>query len=299
MQLDVIFEAGKEVTLRVNGPEEVHLSGYAVTVLSEEEGDEDMYGQPMDLPSLESLQKGKDDDGKEKSALRKLVDGELEEDEDDDEDFDEDDEEEEDPEDHILRDKKGRIIELKKKKDDEEEKEEEEETKQPPAKRKREESKQTQKKKVEEASEKPEAKQQQKQQKKQQQKQKAASLKEKEQMHAAANQVLQNGKAGLKFMDIVKGDGKASVPGKRVSVNYIGKLENGKVFDQSRGRPFTFRLGVGEVIKGWDLGVKGMREGGKRQLVIPAHLAYGARGAPPTIPPNATLIFDVELLKAW
>jgi FK506-binding nuclear protein len=81
----------------------------------------------------------------------------------------------------------------------------------------------------------------------------------------------------------------------QVKVNYVGRLENGRIFDQSRGA-FDFRLGVGKVIKGWDLGVVGMRVGGKRRLVIPPKLAYGASGVPGTIPKNETLTFDVELV---
>ena len=109
---------------------------------------------------------------------------------------------------------------------------------------------------------------------------------------------------GLVKTDIVVGKGKEAVPGATVSVYYTGWLhdrkgihERGKQFDSSAGRgPFTFPLGSGRVIKGWDEGVAGMKVGGKRTLVIPAELAYGARGAGGVIPPNATLIFDVELL---
>ncbi|RKP22658.1 hypothetical protein SYNPS1DRAFT_19784, partial [Syncephalis pseudoplumigaleata] len=79
-----------------------------------------------------------------------------------------------------------------------------------------------------------------------------------------------------------------------LSMRYIGRLMNGKVFDQNtKGKPFNFKLGKGEVIKGWDMGIEGMMLNGKRRLTIPAKLAYGSRGAPPDIPPNATLQFDV------
>ena len=103
----------------------------------------------------------------------------------------------------------------------------------------------------------------------------------------------------LKITINQEGSGDRADLGMSVSVHYTGKLEDGTVFDSSipRGQPFTFTLGAGQVIKGWDLGVEGMKVGEKRNLVIPPHLGYGVRGAGATIPPNATLIFDVELLE--
>ena len=104
--------------------------------------------------------------------------------------------------------------------------------------------------------------------------------------------------SGLVILDLVLGEGEEAIPGKTVTVNYTGKLENGEQFDTSIGRaPFSFPLGAGRVIKGWDEGVTGMKVGGQRKLTIPPELAYGTRGAGNVIPPNATLIFDVELLK--
>jgi peptidylprolyl isomerase len=104
--------------------------------------------------------------------------------------------------------------------------------------------------------------------------------------------------SGLKYVDIVEGTGVSPEPGQNVTVHYTGTLENGTKFDSSldRGQPFTFKIGVGQVIKGWDEGVMTMKVGGKRRLTIPPHLGYGQRGAGGVIPPNATLIFDVELL---
>jgi len=103
----------------------------------------------------------------------------------------------------------------------------------------------------------------------------------------------------LKITIEQNGSGDSAETGMSVSVHYTGKLEDGTVFDSSipRGQPFTFTLGAGQVIKGWDLGVEGMKLGEKRSLVIPPHLGYGIRGAGATIPPNATLIFDIELLE--
>lgn len=102
----------------------------------------------------------------------------------------------------------------------------------------------------------------------------------------------------LKIEDIKVGTGDEAVAGKKVTVNYSGTLTDGTKFDSSydRGVPFSFNLGEGDVIQGWDLGVAGMKVGGKRKLTIPSDLGYGARGAGDVIPPNATLVFEVELL---
>lgn len=104
--------------------------------------------------------------------------------------------------------------------------------------------------------------------------------------------------SGLKYTDLQIGDGTEATAGKTVNVHYTGWLENGTKFDSSheRRQPFSFSLGAGQVIRGWDEGVAGMKVGGKRRLTIPAALGYGARGAGGVIPPNATLIFEVELL---
>jgi peptidylprolyl isomerase len=105
--------------------------------------------------------------------------------------------------------------------------------------------------------------------------------------------------SGLKYIDEVVGTGNSPSLGKTVSVHYTGTLQNGTKFDSSydRGQPFSFPIGMGRVIKGWDEGVMTMKEGGKRKLIIPPDLGYGSRGYPPNIPGNATLVFEVNLLR--
>ena len=104
--------------------------------------------------------------------------------------------------------------------------------------------------------------------------------------------------SGLQVVDLVKGTGRQAELGDTATVHYTGWLANGTKFDSSldRKEPFSFRLGAGQVIRGWDEGVMGMKVGGKRKLIIPPQLGYGARGAGNVIPPNATLTFEVELL---
>ena len=104
--------------------------------------------------------------------------------------------------------------------------------------------------------------------------------------------------SGLKYEELTEGTGEVATAGTRVSVHYTGWLTDGQKFDSSKDRdePFEFSLGAGMVIRGWDEGVQGMKVGGVRKLTIPPHLGYGVRGAGGVIPPNATLVFEVELL---
>lgn len=115
--------------------------------------------------------------------------------------------------------------------------------------------------------------------------------------HAAEKEMVKT-PSGLQYADLVVGKGREAHAGETATVHYTGTLVDGTKFDSSKDRnnPFSFRLGAGHVIKGWDEGVEGMKIGGTRKLVIPSELGYGARGAGSAIPPNATLIFEVELL---
>lgn len=101
---------------------------------------------------------------------------------------------------------------------------------------------------------------------------------------------------GLQITDLKVGTGPEVKPGDTIEVNYVGTLEDGTVFDQTQSGPVSFPIGKGMLIKGWDAGVPGMRVGGVRRLFVPASLGYGAKGAPPKVPPYAALIFEIELL---
>ena len=128
------------------------------------------------------------------------------------------------------------------------------------------------------------------------QKEGKTAVEKKGEQASAANMV--KTPSGLAYVDLVPGSGASPAPGKQVKVHYTGWLENGTKFDSSvdRGEPFVFTIGAGQVIPGWDEGVMSMKVGGKRKLIIPPQLGYGAAGAGGVIPPNATLIFEVELL---
>lgn len=118
-------------------------------------------------------------------------------------------------------------------------------------------------------------------------------------LEVSQNSPMPEDTSGLKIEDIKVGTGAEAVDGKKITVHYSGTLTDGTKFDSSydRGTPYDLTLGAGEVIRGWDLGLVGMKVGGKRKLTIPANLGYGEAGAGDVIPPNATLIFEVELLK--
>lgn len=297
--LDLVFEQGAKITFIASGPGTVHLTGYYVKHFVEEPDDDD---------DEDYVDDGEDDD-----------------EDDDEEKEDEEDEEEDEDEEEEKEDEKAQAG---KKRSREEKTEEKVETAAPETKKQcatpqrdtgaarksvhftdkaepstpqnttqRKSHLQTPYNKSRQVPDtilpsptsskeaKPQA--QQKENKKDKNKNKEEGKAEAEKEHRTPE--------GLRYKEVRVGKGAVAKPGCRASVRYVGMLTNGKVFDRSRA-PFTFKLGAREVIRGWDIGVSGMRVGGKRQLIIPSHLGYGASGAGP-IPPNATLVFDVELVS--
>ncbi|KAG9323973.1 hypothetical protein KVV02_003244 [Mortierella alpina] len=260
--LDLVFTEGEEITFSVSGANTVHLSG---NYLPEDDG--------MDFDSDEEDMYDDED-----------MDEDMEEDEED-----EEDEEEEEDETVIVTKGAKRVAQQaavpeKKQKVTEE--------KAVPVKKeapKKEEPKKKEAAKKEEPKKKEAAKKEEpkKEQPKKEQPKKEEPKKDNK-------KVLPN---GLIIEDVKVGTGAAAKSGKKIGMRYIGRLTTGKVFDKNTsGKPFNFNLGRGEVIKGWDLGIQGMMLGGERRLTIPPALAYGAQGAPPDIPRNATLVFEVKLV---
>ncbi|XP_011270059.1 FKBP-type peptidyl-prolyl cis-trans isomerase, variant [Capsaspora owczarzaki ATCC 30864] len=310
--LDLYIEEGTKITFRVSGQVPVHLVGHLAPIgeYMDYDDDDDEYDddeEDADLEDMDDEEDSEDDDVQTKKALRRLIADEADDDEDDDEDDEEDDEEDLEDEDD---------------EDDEEEDEEEDApvngkkraaiTSLPDSKRARVEEKkpeaaksaQTPTKPVVAAAAAAAAAASPAQKGKQTPAAAAASPAQKaaaspaQKPAAATASPLQKKtlQGGLVMEDKVVGTGALAAPGKKIACYYYGKLKSGKMFDScTSGKPFGFKLGAGEVIKGWDIGIAGMRVGGKRTLTIPAPLAYGARGSPPTIPPNSTLTFDVEL----
>ncbi|XP_016985424.1 39 kDa FK506-binding nuclear protein [Drosophila rhopaloa] len=291
--LDLNFSKGDRIMFYTAGDASVSLLGYLHDIDSEDE-DEDF--------TLENLLKGKKEGKKNKKPEDdENESGEEEEEEDEDtddsqiigeyesflengEDDDDDDEEEDGDESGEEED------------DDSDDSEAEEE--QPKAKVAKLSPAASAKKSSKEqngVAKKEEAKPQQKKKEKSETKKEQPKAKEQPKQQTTGEQRIISG--GVKVQDVLAGKGEEAKPGKRVSVYYIGRLQsNNKTFDSLlKGKPFKFALGGGEVIKGWDLGVAGMKVGGKRRITCPPAMAYGSRGAPPKIGPNSTLVFDVEL----
>ncbi|XP_017874640.1 PREDICTED: 39 kDa FK506-binding nuclear protein [Drosophila arizonae] len=308
MTLDLNFCKGDKIMFQTTGNAVVSLIGY---LHDTDESDDEFEDEEEYEKVVNALKKGQKAKGGTDAIQSDEDGGEEDEDEDDDDDMDdsklaaeysslledesgdEDDEEDDSDEDEDE--------------DDSDEEDEEENNAAPKAK----------KAKINETAKKPakdqngvtkkQEKQQQQQKSKKENKVVAGSESKKEQVKAKegkqniAASTVPGGErtiaGGVKVQDIQAGNGPEAKQGKRVSVYYVGRLKsNNKTFDSmQKGNGFKFALGAGEVIKGWDVGVSGMKVGGKRRITCPAHMAYGARGHPPTIPPNSTLVFDVEL----
>jgi len=290
--LDLIFDGYAE--FYVEGSYPVHLTGYFMPDMDDDEMD-GMYDRQMgddedDDSEDEDEEYDSEDDADDFGVLEDFDDEEDEGDFDDSEDEDEDEDESEDEDDAPKKTKKGGVtIE-----------EIEEEDAKPPAKK--------EEKKKRAAPEEPPAKKEEPPAKKEKKEEKTPAKKEEKKKEApkpetpasGGKQLKREFKNGMEILNVAMGQvgGKKAEPGKRVTMKYVGKLQSGKIFDQTKGNAtFQFRLGIGEVIKGWDIGVAGMRVGDKRRLTIPPAMAYGKKGVKGAIPGNATLIFDVELVN--
>ncbi|XP_053989341.1 46 kDa FK506-binding nuclear protein [Hylaeus volcanicus] len=298
--LDLNFQEGTKIAFTCNGHGHVHLTGYLIPDedldLDEEEDDEEA---PQLIDKL-SKRKAMDSLKNEKNAKRRKQELEAESSDDQDielddlnEESDTDDSEEEGDE-SILNHVEMEDNEEDDDSDEEDEEEGEEEKVVKPQKKdkknKQQQQQNQQKKKLLNGKE---AKHEQ--QNKQQKKNKGEQQQINDQnIHSDQKKRLIEG--GVQIEELKVGNGTPAKAGKFVSVYYVGRLKNGKKFDATtQGEGFKFRLGKGEVIKGWDVGIVGMKVGGKRRVTIPPAMAYGAKGSPPIIPGNSTLVFEVEL----
>ncbi|KAJ2660549.1 peptidylprolyl isomerase fpr3 [Coemansia sp. RSA 1200] len=270
--LDLWMTEGEEITFETNGNNEIHLTG---NFIDEEEEDEKGPCE-YDLPGLssEELQDMVAEGLIDPVRLLELASDEEDDEEEDDSDYDSED-----------ADMDGRITEITDAGEEEGSSSDEEE-KAVPVKELKIKKQAGKKKRKEAAAEEEESKASAKKAKK-----------EKEEKKAEPKTVTTKLQGGVIAEIKQEGTGAGVKKGARVGMHYIGKLTNGRVFDKNvKGKPFWFRLGAGEVIKGWDIGILGMKKGGERRLTIPAAMAYGKRGAPPDIPANATLVFDIRLI---
>ncbi|XP_076636256.1 FK506-binding protein 39kD isoform X2 [Colletes latitarsis] len=297
--LDLNFQEGTKIAFTCNGHGHVHLTGYLIPdedldldELEEEEDDE----EAPQLVDKQSKRKAKDSLSHKKNAKRPRQEPEAE--SSDEEDIELDGLNEESETDDLEEgDELNQVEEEDSEEDeDEEEDEEDEEEKvvklqQKDKKNKRQQQQQQQQQKKLLNGKEAKHEQQQKQQKKSKEEQRQSNDK-----NVQNDQKKRIVEGGVQVEELKVGNGTPAKAGKFVSVYYVGRLKNGKKFDSTmQGEGFKFRLGKGEVIKGWDVGIAGMRVGGKRRVTIPPAMAYGAKGSPPVIPGNSTLVFEVEL----
>ncbi|EDW81241.1 uncharacterized protein Dwil_GK11959 [Drosophila willistoni] len=296
VQLDLNFSKGDQIIFQSTGDAQVSLLGYMHDdVDSEDENDDDFTieqlanavkgskGADLDGDDDEEEEEEDDDDDEEDVDDSQLL-AEFENGQDDDDD-DEDDEEEQESDDDEEEDDS----------DEEEESDDEEAAAEPKAKVAKLSPTANANAKKQNGVSKNEQPKQQQQKPAKGKKEAEPSKKENTKQQASGGERTVTG--GVKILDLTAGKGEEAKAGKRVAVYYNGRLQsNNKTFDSLlQGKGFKFAIGAGEVIKGWDVGVVGMKVGGKRRITCPPHMAYGGRGAPPKIPPNSTLVFDVEL----
>lgn len=318
VMLDLNFSEGNEICFQSIGSGNVTLSGYVMEDMSDdfmngdEEEEEDAESGSeneeieQDLRQALNAKKAKNKKAEKAKVAAKAIKANDDEDEDDEDDSDFDIENDDDDEDDEAEGEEGENDDDdddddddEEEEDDEEDDSEDEEVQQPKAKQPKLEKPEKQqngvaKQKENQQADKKSKKEKKEQNKKEQQQQQQQKQQQDKQQKPGAERVLSG---GVKIVDLRIGGGPEAKIGKRTQVYYEGRLlSNNKVFDSLKsGGGFKFGLGRGEVIKGWDVGVVGMKVGGKRRITCPPHMAYGSRGSPPTIPPNSTLVFEVEL----
>ncbi|KAI8980416.1 hypothetical protein BDB01DRAFT_836637 [Pilobolus umbonatus] len=295
--LDIVFAEGEEVVFSTSGENVIHLTGN-YTFNDEEDSD---YNEEL-LQQYMNGEMGSDDEEIDSDEVGEDSDEELEE-------VSDEEEEEEEEEKVVTKPSKKRAAEsvvepqTKKQKATKEEpkKEPKKEVKKEEPKKevKKEEPKKKEAKKDVKKEEPKKEEPKKKEAKKEEPKKEESKKKEDKKEEPKAAPKITKLPNGLVTEDVKVGSGASCKSGQRIGMRYIGKLaSNGKVFDKNvSGKPFVFNLGRSEVIKGWDIGIVGMKVGGERKLMIPAALAYGKRGAPPDIPKNANLVFDVKLVS--
>ncbi|XP_074033590.1 FK506-binding protein 39kD [Leptinotarsa decemlineata] len=314
--LDLNFEVGDELSLAANGKCHVHLTGYLTEDfddLPEEEEDEsteeeeviektkkdkkrNKAGLANGPPAKKTKVADSDEEDMSDTDVRALLEDSLAETDEDDATFASGDEESEDDGDEDDDDDDDESEDVGEEESSLSEAESDEEQVEEQPKQKKKKVKQNGISPKKESQEQSTPKRKEKEMKKQKQQQQNESKSPFKEVQSPKKKSLQG---GVVIEEISEGQGPPAKPGKFVSVYYEGRLkQNNKVFDSSKkGAGFSFRLGNGEVIKGWDIGVAGMKVGGKRRITCPAAMAYGAKGSPPAIPGNSTLIFEVELKK--
>ncbi|KAM7359717.1 FK506-binding protein 39kD [Cochliomyia hominivorax] len=306
VMLDLNFSEGNEICFQSIGSGNVTLSGYVMEDMADdfmngdEEEEQDVESasetEEVDLREALNAKKGKNkkaEKGKPAKAVKGAAAGKEEDDDEDedDSDFDMENDDEEDAEGEEEEDGEEGDDDEEEEDDDEEEDSEDEEVQQPKAKQAKLDKPEKQQNGV--AKQKEQAGKKSKKELKKEKLQQQKAQQEKPQK-SGGERVLSG---GVKIVDLRVGTGPEAKLGKITQVYYEGRLlSNNKVFDSIKsGEGFKFSLGRGKVIKGWDVGVVGMKVGGKRRIICPPHMAYGSRGSPPAIPPNSSLVFDVEL----